>query len=180
MARLFPGVLKSGSFATGAMSPLATAAPLGAPAPGGDRRALRLGASRPNIAARIRLLALVQSASVGRVGRLFWQAPTVIFADGLQCATPMVNCSRVCLYVRSVLSTAKFRYFGASARTLYDVSSVSKVDATPHSTLPDAPLVHQLLHHVMIVKNIPPRQKDRISARRRRPRQSPRCPPSPP
>ena len=27
MARLFPGVLKSGSFATGAMSPLATAAP---------------------------------------------------------------------------------------------------------------------------------------------------------
>ena len=32
------------------MSPLATDAPLGAPAPGGDRRALRLGASRPNIA----------------------------------------------------------------------------------------------------------------------------------
>lgn len=84
MARLFPGVLKSGSLATGAMSPLATEAPLGAPAPGGDRRALRLGASRPNIAARIRLLALVQSASVGRVGRLFfWQAPTVIFADNI-------------------------------------------------------------------------------------------------
>ena len=144
------------------MSPLATAAPLGAPAPGGDRRARYASGRRPNIAARIRLLALLQSASVGRVGRLFCAGQRLLSLTGRSredAQAPMVNCTRVCMCdQRSFLSTAKFRYFGASARTLYDVSSVSKADATPHPTLRDAPLVHRLLHHVR-VENIPPQRE---------------------